>query len=107
MSVTITTEAAVTATCSRCGQTSRPMKKEEVESFRKVHEELHDKQDRRKRWADQGHATNGHVNWVDCDDSSGYAYCSCGWKSKNVKTCWINDMIDEHLREVEAEADAE
>lgn len=107
MSTQVTTEAAVVATCGRCGERSKPMSQEGVEGWARIHEKRHAKGDRRTHMADHGHTTDGHVDWFDNDDSSGYGHCSCGWKSRNVKTCNIDDMIDEHLREVEAAMAAE
>ena len=45
----------------------------------------------------RGHKLQEVVEWFDNDDSSGYVECSCGWRSRSVKTCWLRKLGDEHL----------
>ena len=54
----------------------------------------------RANLAGQGHKITLVTEYIDMDDSSGHAKCSCGWKSRSIRNCWTRDEADKHLQEV-------
>lgn len=93
----------VIAECERCGQQSSPMLESDAQAWLAKHEaQIHEPEDLAALMAQHGHVIKGVVEWYDQDDSSGYATCSCGFKSRSSKACWIDDHGDRHLREMKA-----
>lgn len=93
----------VIAECERCGQQSQPMLEVKVEKWLQSHAaKVHEPEDLAALMAEHGHVVKGVVEWYDQDDSSGYATCSCGFKSQSAKACWIDHHADLHLREMKA-----
>ena len=92
-------EQAVIAVCDRCDARSMPMDPTAVPEFQRRHDAQHARDDRRERMAGAGHKIGQHMHFVDNDDSSGYAFCSCGWRSRDVRL--PEGMGDDHLAEVE------
>jgi hypothetical protein len=93
----------VIAECERCGRQSDPMLATAVDAWlAKHHERVHVPEDRAKRLAEHGHVIEHVVEWFDQDDSSGYVTCSCGFKSRSMKTCWLDERGDDHLKDVES-----
>lgn len=45
-----------------------------------------------------GHVVDERVLWFDMSDSSGYCRCSCGWRTREVKVCWLSEMASDHRR---------
>lgn len=89
--------------CERCHQQSKPLLEVEAERWLERHEtKVHEPEDLAALMAAHGHVIKGVVEWYDQDDSSGYAACSCGFKSRSAKACWIDEYGDRHLREMKA-----
>lgn len=103
MAVTVSTVAAVIVICDRCKQRSHPMDPNGAPAWRERHAVTHEKEDRRERMAEQGHAIENRDTWQDCDDSGGRAVCTCGWESQTAKICNLADLADDHLKTVEEE----
>lgn len=100
--MSVITTSAVIAECEHCKQRSQPMDPQKVEDWTARHEAAHAREALRERMAQCGHATDWIMEWMDPDDSSAHAFCSCGWKSKSAKHCWMDDYIIAHLQEVES-----
>lgn len=99
------TISAVVEVCERCGDRSRPLDPADAESYRVRHAAQHEGQDRYDRMKEQGHAVKYMTTVWEPDDMQGYVQCECGWRSREAKTCWLNDYVDEHLIEVESSVD--
>jgi hypothetical protein len=102
--MTVVISSAVIAECEQCGERSNPMDPGTVTEWQKCHEDRHSREARRERMVEHGHTANWVMEYMDCDDSSAHAFCSCGWKSRSAKHCWMLDFINTHLREVEAQS---
>lgn len=96
------TVAAVVVVCDRCGKRSKPLDPERVNEWDARHRLVHDDEDRKARMEAAGHVVCCVVEWMDCDDSSGHAACSCGWRSRSAKACWAQDYARQHHIDVEA-----
>jgi hypothetical protein len=93
----------VVVECERCGRRSDPLPETDADAWLAKHEErVHLPEDRAVLLAEHGHVTTGTVEWFDQDDSSGYVTCSCGFKSRSMKTCWLDETCDEHLKDMQA-----
>jgi hypothetical protein len=100
--VSVRVHSAVVAECERCGERSRPIDPDAVDGWQARHDDRHAREDRAAHWARHGHKVRAVTEWRDCDDSSGYAKCSCGWRSRSAKACAAPDFADSHLKDVEA-----
>jgi hypothetical protein len=47
--------------------------------------------------ANHKHKVRLIADWIDMDDSGGHVECSCGWRSREVKVCWLRELADKHL----------
>lgn len=103
MTTTVSTVPAVIVICDRCSQRSHPLDPDEVHTWHERHVQVHEKEDRRERLAEEGHIIEFRDQWQECDDSGGRAYCACGWVSREVKLCNLADLADTHLKAVEEE----
>ena len=91
----------VVATCDRCGDNSQIIPESEAGSWLQKHEKMHQAEDRVERMRRLGHDCRTFIDWMDMDDSSGHAECSCGWRSRDAKHLYAPGYRDEHLVEVE------
>jgi hypothetical protein len=96
----VTVVPAVVVVCEHCDSRSQPMDPAEVESWAASHSGQHANEILVRHMAQEGHAMQVIVEWMDPDDSGGHAECSCSWRSRTVKTCNAGDLGLEHLREV-------
>jgi hypothetical protein len=88
--------------CERCGKTSQPLLRSQADPWLLEHEQsVHVPEDRIIRMREHGHAVSHHVEFFDQDDSSGYITCSCGFKSRSAKVCWLDEYEQRHLVEIE------
>lgn len=100
--MTIRTTPAVVVTCDRCGWQSEPANDARAAQLAARHEDDHAMKDLRAKWAQRGHEVTEVAEWIDMDDSSGHARCSCGWRSRSGKVNWMGVFADRHIAELEA-----
>jgi len=97
---TFKTVNAIIIVCKRCEWRSAPIDPEHREKHEDAHRLKHEKGDLKEFMAANGHKATAHVHWIDQDDSSGHVSCECGYTSRNMKECWLNDTITKHHRNV-------
>lgn len=91
---------AVIAECERCHERSRPLDPQQVEGWTKNHMAVHEMDDLVVEMEAKGHKIGENVDWFDQDDSSGNAYCSCGWRGRSGKAVGLRGKGIQHLLEV-------
>lgn len=94
------TVAAVIVVCKRCEWRSGPVDPQGREEIENRHRLKHEEGDLKSFMESHGHKARGVVHWVDQDDSSGHVVCECGFKSTSMKTCWLDDTITKHHRQM-------
>lgn len=102
--MSFTVHSAVVTECERCRERSKPLDPSRVGEWQERHAKVHEREDRKDRCEAIGHKITLVAEWMDCDDSSGHAKCSCGWRSRSAKACWSASFADGHLEQVEADS---
>lgn len=89
--------------CDRCGRCSDPLSPKDAKRWGEDHAKWHEKADRVKRMAKEGHEITSIVHWLASDESEAWIECSCGFVSEHLNSAWLNDLTDKHLDSVESE----
>jgi hypothetical protein len=63
-----------------------------------------EKADMALKRANSSHKVRLIADWVDMDDDSGHVECSCGWRSRDVRCCWLRNTADDHISEMSDES---
>lgn len=93
----------VVVECERCGHRSQPISEDNADAWLVGHEEnWHVPEDRALRMEEAGHKITIIGEWMTQDDSSAHIACTCGFKSRSAKDCWMDDYANNHLIEAEA-----
>lgn len=95
-----TIESSVVLICDRCSHRMGPIDSARVSEFKERHSKWHEDEDLFERGKTEGHEVKLVTEWIDMDDSSGHAKCSCGFRSRSAKLDWNRDYGLAHLREV-------